>query len=111
MDDASLEPLGAGLVAGVGGSDVLADLLDDGQQLGVLAGVKARARAPRHHHRAGRHGHRGPGARGLGERGAGGQRLGVQAAQVIIQLLQEVVITNSEKWTFTIVTHLGVVIF
>ena len=95
MDDASLEPLGAGLVAGVGGSDVLADLLDDGQQLGVLAGVKARPRAPRHHHRAGGHGHGGPGARGLGERGARGQRLGVQAAQVIIQLLQVVISVNS----------------
>lgn len=91
MHDASLEPLGAGLVAGVGGSDVLADLLDDGQQLGVLAGVEAWPR-PWHHHGAGRHRHRGAGARGLGQRGAGGQRLGVQAAQVIIQLLGVVIL-------------------
>ena len=62
---------------------VLADLLYDGQQLGVLAGVVARAR----HHGARRHGHGRPGARGRGERGARGQRLGVQAAQIVIQLL------------------------
>lgn len=103
MDDSSLEPFGAGLVAGVGGSDVLADLLDDGQQLGVLAGVVARPRA-RHHHRAGRHRHRGSGARGMGERGARGQRLRVQAAQVIIQLLQVVISDNSGN-IFTVQTH------
>ena len=34
-------PLCAGLVAGVGGPDVLAYLLDDGEQLRVLAGVEA----------------------------------------------------------------------
>ena len=34
-------PLCAGLVAGVGGADVLAYLLDDGEQLRVLAGVEA----------------------------------------------------------------------
>ena len=87
MHDAALEPLGAGLVAGVGGPDVLADLLDDGEQLRVLAGVEARPQLarPRPAPRPVRG--RGP-ALALGQRGARGHGLVVEAADVVVHLLQ-----------------------
>ena len=41
MDNSSLQSLRTALIAGVRRPDVLADLLDDGEQLAVLAGVEA----------------------------------------------------------------------
>ena len=87
VNDAALEPLCAGLVAGVGGADVLPDLLDDCEQLRVLAGVEARPQLarPRPAPRPVRGG--GP-ALALGQRGARGHGLAVEAADVVIHLLQ-----------------------
>ena len=87
VHDAALEPLCAGLVAGVGGADVLPDLLDDCEQLRVLAGVEARPQLarPRPAPRPVRGG--GP-ALALGQRGARGHGLAVEAADVVIHLLQ-----------------------
>ena len=90
MDNASLQPLSAGLVPRVGGSDVLPDLLDHGQQLRVFAGVEpgsgdqscgsagSDSHVPRPSRRS---------DLTLGESGPGGDSLSVQAPDVVVQLL------------------------
>ena len=79
MNYPSLQSLRTALIAGVRRPDVLADLLDDGEQLAVLAGVEAPG-----HHWGGEVG--GAGHQVTLE--ASGHRLAVQLSDVLVQLLR-----------------------